>query len=183
MAQRIDSGLAFTRPRDTAGLLIEWFSKSQADDPRWGAPEPPFAREPVVKPSHVAFVGAIVDLPVHTAQHLGTAFGAAVTALDPAAPRDTAHAVVALGDCSLALYPIPSSAPESERIWGAVYDRARCLALGLMVEDLGAAERALGDAGVGVLHHASDGSVVLDPAALPFPVVLTDHMSPGDPRS
>ena len=44
VASRIDEGLAFTRPGDTAGLLIEWYSKRQGDDPRWGAPEPPFVQ-------------------------------------------------------------------------------------------------------------------------------------------
>ena len=64
-----------------------------------------------------------------------------------------------------------------------VYDRARCLALGLVVDDLAAAERALGDAGVGIHHRVNDGSVVLDPRGLPFPILLTDHLLPGDPRT
>src|SRR5262249_59846227 len=34
VASRIDWGLAFTSPRDTGGLLVEWFSKRQDDDPR-----------------------------------------------------------------------------------------------------------------------------------------------------
>ena len=68
-------------------------------------------------------------------------------------------------------------------MWGAVYDRARCLALGLVVDDLAAAERALDDAGVAVHHRVNAGSVVLDPNALPFPVVLTEHLLPGDPRT
>ncbi|MEX1008697.1 MAG: VOC family protein [Acidimicrobiia bacterium] len=186
VASRIDEGLAFTRPGDTAGLLVEWFSKRQHDDPRWGAPEPTFLREPVVRPTHVAYVGAIVDDPVGAAQRFGVVLDTSVSvvAADGPAERsaDSPHAVVALGDCVLALYPIPSTAQESERIWGGVYDRARCLALGLAVDDLGVAERALRDAGVAVHYRTSDGSVVIDPGALPFPVVLTNRLLPGDPR-
>jgi methylmalonyl-CoA/ethylmalonyl-CoA epimerase len=183
VASRIDEGLAFTRPGDTAGLLIEWFSKRQEDDPRWGAPEPPFLSEPVVRPTSMAFVGAIVDDPVSTAWHLGEVLDTEATILSADGPADTPRAVVALGDCALALYPIPSSADESVHAWGAAYDRARCLALGLTVDDLDAAEHALAAAGVSVHHRVHDGSLVLDPAGLPFPVVLTDHLLPGDPRS
>ena len=183
VASRIDEGLAFTRPGDTAGLLIEWFSKRQEDDPRWGAPEPPFLSEPVVTPTRVAFVGAIVDDPVSTAWHLGEVLDTEASILSADGPADSPRAVVALGDCALALYPIPSSPDESVHVWGAAYDRARCLALGLTVDDVGAAERALADAGVGVHHRVHDGSAVLDPTGLPFPVVLTDHLLPGDPRT
>ena len=183
VASRIDEGLAFTRPGDTSGLLIEWFSKRQGDDPRWGEPEPPFALEPVVRPTRVAFVGAIVDDPVSAAWHLGEVFDTEVSILAVDGPADKPRAAIALGDCVLALYAIPSSPLESHHVWGAVYDRARCLALGLVVDDVGAAERALGDAGVGVHHRVNDGSVVLGPVGLPFPVLLTDHLLPGDPRT
>jgi catechol 2,3-dioxygenase-like lactoylglutathione lyase family enzyme len=183
VATRVDDGLAFTRPGDTAGLLVEWFSKRQPDDPRWGAPEPPFVRPPVVTPTHVAFVGAIVDDPVTVAWHLGEVFGTAVSVLAADGPAALPRATVAVGDCSLALYPIPSNAAESAHVWGRVYDRARCLALGLVIDDQAAAERALLDAGVGVHCRASDGAAVLDPAAVPFPVVLTEGLLPGDPRA
>ena len=79
--------------------------------------------------------------------------------------------------------PVPPSAQESERIWGGVYERARCLALGLTVDDLGAAEQALAGVDVGVHQRVDDGSVVLDPTPLPFPVVLTEALLPGDPRT
>jgi Glyoxalase/Bleomycin resistance protein/Dioxygenase superfamily len=182
VAARIDHGLAFTRPGDTAGLLIEWFSKRQDDDPRWGAPEPPFEQPPAITPTHLAFVGAIVDEPARTARHLGAVFDTECSTYAVDGPADTLRAGVALGDCVLALYPVPSNAAESEEVWGGVYDRARCLVLGLRVDDLLAAERALLEAGVGVHHRTSDGCVVLDPTHLPFPVVLTDHLLPGDPR-
>ena len=183
VASRIDEGLAFTRPGDTAGLLLEWYSKRQGDDPRWGAPEPPFVSEPVVRPTQVAFVGAIVDDPVSTAWRLGEVLDTDVSILAVDGPANSPRAAIALGDCVLALYPVPSSPLESVHVWGAVYDRARCLALGLVVADLVATERALDDAGVRVHHRVNDGSVVLDPNALPFPIVLTEHLLPGDPRS
>jgi methylmalonyl-CoA/ethylmalonyl-CoA epimerase len=182
VATRPGPGLAFTRPGDTAGLLVEWFANRQDDDPRWGAPEPPFVMHPVVAPTHVAFVAAIVDDPVADAQHLAAALGTDVTVLAADGPADVPRAAVALGDCVLVLHPIPSTAAESGRVWGSVHARARCLALGLTVDDLAAAERALADAGVGVHHRTADGGVVLDPGTLPFPVVLTDHLLPGDPR-
>jgi catechol 2,3-dioxygenase-like lactoylglutathione lyase family enzyme len=182
VASRIDWGLAFTSPRDTSGLLIEWYSKRQDDDPRWGAPEPPFVVEPVVTPRHVAYVAAIVADPMATAAHLGDVLETDTSVLDAAGAPDAVAAAVDLGDCMLALYPVPPGAAESERVWGAVHDRPRCLALALTVDDPTAAVSALADAGVGIHHRSSDGSLVLEPAELPFPVILTDHLLPGDPR-
>jgi hypothetical protein len=130
----------------------------------------------------VAFVGAVVDDPVAVAWHLGEVFDTEATVLSVDGPASLPRAAVALGDCSLALYPLPSNAAESTHVWGRVYDRARCLALGLEVDDREAAERALLDAGVGVHCRSSDGAAVLDPVSLPFPVVLTDRLLPGDPR-
>ena len=182
VASRIDWGLAFTSPRDTSGLLVEWFSKRQDDDPRWGAPEPPFAVEPIMRPRHVAYVAAIVADPRETAAHLGDVLDTETRAFDAGA-TDAAAAAVNLGDCMLALYPLPTSAAESQRVWGAVHDRPRCLALALTVDDVAAAVDALHTAGVGVHHRAPDGSLVLGPAKLPFPIVLTDRLLPGDPRA
>ena len=183
VAWRLDSGLAFTSPRDTSGLLIEWFSKQQDDDPRWGAPEPPFVVDPIVRPRRVAYVAAIVDDPAATAAHLGDVLDTDTWVFDADAATDAVAAAVDLGDCMLALYPVPTSAAESERVWGAVHDRPRCLALALTVDDVPSAVDALQAAGVGVHHRATDGSLVLDPAKLPFPVVLTDRLLPSDPRA
>ena len=182
VASRIDWGLAFTSPRETSGLLIEWYSKRQDDDPRWGAPEPAFAVEPVVRPRQVAYVAAIVDDPTATAAHLGDVLDTDTSVLDVAGAPDAVAAAVDLGDCMLALYPVPPSAAESERVWGAVHDRPRCLALALTVDDRTSAVNALADAGVGIHHNSSDGSLVLDTAELPFPLILADHLLPGDPR-
>ena len=65
----------------------------------------------------------------------------------------------------------------------AHHERPRCVALALTVADLGVAERVLGAEGVDVHHRAGDGRVVLDPSVLPFPVVLTEQLLPGDPRT
>jgi hypothetical protein len=82
----------------------------------------------------------------------------------------------------LALYPVPPDAATSSAVWGGVYEKPRCLALGLTVVEQGVAERALGTAGVPVHHRAGNGSAVLVDG-LPFPVVLTDRLLTGDPRA
>src|SRR5204863_8213471 len=48
VAARIGPEIVFTRPGATAGLLLEWGSHVQEDDPRFGAPLLPFVRPPVV---------------------------------------------------------------------------------------------------------------------------------------
>jgi hypothetical protein len=96
---------------------------------------------------------------------------------------DVPHAALDLGDCMLALYPIPADEQMSRDIWGGVHDRPRCIALALSVADQTIAVRALAAEGVTVHHRAGDGRVVLDPSALPFPVVLTEQLLPGDPRT
>ncbi len=63
-----------------------------------------------------------------------------------------------------------------------MYDRPRCLALGLTVTDQGLAERSLDAVGVPVHHRAGGESAVLVDG-LPFPVVLTEQLLTGDPRS
>jgi methylmalonyl-CoA/ethylmalonyl-CoA epimerase len=172
--------IAFTRPAATAGLLIEWASQRQADDPRWGALTPSFVRQPVVEVTHLAFVGAIVADPVTDALRLGRLLDTEVTVLRDTRSVGTPNATVALGDCVLALYPVPSPA-DSEGLWGAVYDRPRCLSLGLAVEDLEASLAALADVGVGVRRRVRAGQAILE--GTPFPIVLTDGLLPGDPRS
>ena len=178
---RVSDEIVFTRPGATAGLLLEWAAHRQDDDPRWGAPEPAYVAPPVVVPDRIAFVGALVADPAADAATLGDVLGTGVTVLDPGAPPDVPHATVDLGDCVLALYPLPAP-EECEELWGAVHARPRCLALGLTVPDLSIAERALADAGVAVRRRTRDGSLVLDPRVCTFPVVLTDRLLEGDPR-
>jgi hypothetical protein len=178
---RVSDEIVFTRPAGTAGLLLEWAAHVQVDDPRWGAPEPPFTRPPVVVPERVAFVGALTADPAAAAAHLAGVLDTSATVHDATGALDTPHASVALGDCVLALYPVPDAA-SSEAIWGAVHERPRCLALGLTVADLAVAEHALAGAGVTVHHRIADGSLVLPPSVCTFPIVLTEHLLDGDPR-
>ena len=54
--------------------------------------------------------------------------------------------------------------------------------MGLVVDDLGTAEAALGAEGHRVHHRTGEGHLVLDSSRLPFPIVLTDRLLPGDRR-
>jgi len=94
---------------------------------------------------------------------------------------DRVHDALDLGDCLLALYPVPPDDATSQQVWGGSYDLPRCIALGLLVDDLGKAEAVLADADVGVHHRTGDGHVILVDH-VPFPVVLTDRLLWGDPR-
>ena len=97
-----------------------------------------------------------------------------------AAP-DMPSAVVTLGDCPLAPHRLPSTEEESRSIWGGVRDRPRCLASGLVIDDLVESVRVLKGSGLNVHHRCRDGAVILDAGQLPFPVVLRETLLPGDP--
>jgi hypothetical protein len=186
VASEISPEIVFTRSGATAGLVLEWASHVQDDDPRWGAPEPPFVTDPVVDVEHLAFVGAIVRDPVsdgaRLAHVLDTDLITYEVAYEHSGAVDAAHCALDLGDCLLALYPVPPEEATSRAVWGGAYARPRCLSLGLSVADQEQAERALVAAGVPVHHRASDGRAVLV-EGLPFPIVLTDQLLPGDPRA
>jgi len=182
VAVRLAPDLAFTRPSTTAGLVFEWGSHVQDDDPRFGAPVPPFVAPPVVNVERMAFVSAVVQDPARDAERLAEVLDTDLVAYEHDGAVDVPHRALDLGDCMLALYPIPPDAERSRAVWGGVYERPRCVALGLTVTDQGLAERALLDVGVGVHHRAPDGRAVLVDT-LPFPVVLTDQLLAGDPRT
>jgi hypothetical protein len=181
VASRISDEIVFTRSGGTAGLVLEWASHVQHDDPRWGAPVPAFMEEPVVNVDRLAFAGAIVRDPARDGERLAEVLDTELVAYEHGDGADVPHCALDLGDCLLALYPIPPDESTSRAVWGDVYARPRCLALGLMVTDQGLAERALDAAGVPVHHRATDGRAVLV-GGLPFPVVLTDRLLSGDPR-
>jgi len=181
-ADRPQPGVAFTRPGDTAGLLFEWFSNHQGDDPRWGHALPPISVEPVVDVRHFAFVGAIVEDPATAAEHLGRVLDTGVTTYAADGPADAPRAGVDLVDCTLALYPMPLPS-ESKTVWGRAHERPRCLSMGLVVDDLVAAEAALAAEGHHVHHRTREGHLILDDTRLPFPVVLTDRLLAGDRRT
>jgi catechol 2,3-dioxygenase-like lactoylglutathione lyase family enzyme len=185
VAARIAPDIVFTRPTATAGLVLEWGSHVQADDPRFGAPLLPFVQPPVVAIDRMAWVGALVREPRADARRLAEVLDTPLVEYgdaDELGP-DVPFAALDLGDCMLALYPVPADPTVSERLWGDAHDRARCIALALSVTDVDVAERALAAEGVAVHHRASDGRIVLDPAVLPFPIVLTEQLLPGDPRT
>lgn len=177
--------IVFTRPGATAGLVLEWASHVQPDDPRWGAPMLPFVAPPVVAVDRMAFVAALVRDPREDARRLAEVLDTAWFDYGdgPDLGPDVPAAALDLGDCMLALYPIPPDEATSRAVWGAHHERSRCIALALSVTDQGVAERALLAEAVGVHHRAGDGRLVLDPGALPFPIVLTEQLLSGDPRT
>jgi hypothetical protein len=185
VAARIGPDIVFTRPGATAGIVFEWGSHVQDDDPRFGAPLLPFVRPPVVNIERMAFVAALVRDPAADGRRLAEVLDTTLVEYGDAGALgpDVAHAAVDLGDCMLALYPVPPDAAASRDIWGGRHDRPRCVALALSVAAQDVAERALAAEGVTVHHRAGDGRVVLDPRSLPFPVLLTEHLLPGDPRA
>jgi catechol 2,3-dioxygenase-like lactoylglutathione lyase family enzyme len=182
VASRISDEIVFTRSGGTAGLVLEWASHVQDDDPRWGAPVPAFVEEPVVIVERMAFVGALVRDPVADGERLAEVLDTRLVAYEHDGAHDVPHCALDLGDCLLALFPIPPDPATSRAAWGGVYERPRCLALGLTVADQTIGERALAAAGLEVHHRASDGRVVLV-EGLPFPIVLGDRLLPGDPRA
>lgn len=181
VSSRISPEIVFTRPAATAGIVLEWASHVQDDDPRWGAPVPSFVDEPVVDVERMAFVGALVRDPVVDGDRLAEVLDTDVVTYEHDGAFDVPHRALDLGDCMLALYPIPPDEATSIALWGAVYERPRCLALGLTVVEQGVAERALEAAALGVHHRTTDGRAVYV-GGLPFPVVLGDDVLPGDPR-
>jgi catechol 2,3-dioxygenase-like lactoylglutathione lyase family enzyme len=157
-------GMVWTHPGDTAGVLIEWYALEQDDDPRWGAPVPP--APPALAPvERLAFVTAEVDEPRRAAERLAALSATSWRELD--GPGDL-QAMVAIGDCSLALLP-------------RVGPRSRVHGIGLLVRSLDDAQRRL--AGAGFEGHRTDGLLAVDAPAVPFPVLLCDRLLPGDPRN
>ncbi|HEY3672679.1 MAG TPA: hypothetical protein VGN51_17205 [Acidimicrobiia bacterium] len=182
VASRISPEIVFTRSGGTAGLVLEWASHVQDDDPRWGASVPAFVEAPIVNVDRMAMVGAIVRDPGSDGQRLAEVLDTPLVTYEHGDAPDVAHCALDLGDCMLALYPVPPDEATSLAVWGGVHARPRCLALGLTVADQGLAERALDAAGVPVHHRAGDGRAVLVDG-LPFPVVLSDRLLTGDPRT
>jgi len=182
VATRIGPEIVFTRPGATAGLVVEWASHVQDDDPRWGAPLPPFVEPPVVVVERVAFVAALVRAPAVDGPRLAEVLDTALMVYGDGLGDDVPHCALDLGDCMLALYPVPADERSSRAVWGEHHQKPRCIALALSVADQDVAERALAAEGVAVHHRASDARAMLVDG-LPFPIVLTDTLLPGDPRA
>jgi hypothetical protein len=177
---RPEKGFCFTDPRTTGGLLFEWSEFTVDEDPRIGAPVPPFTTEPLLDVRTHAFVGAVVPDPLAWADTFGPLFG-----LREAFRRtssDAGEPVVGLAapDCILALYELPGS--RGTELWGADHPRARCHLLGLGVPDLDEAAQALAAAGIPLVRR-DDSALVPEPGATgEVPLMLIEGLLPGDPR-
>jgi catechol 2,3-dioxygenase-like lactoylglutathione lyase family enzyme len=173
-------GIMFTHPADTAGLLLQWSSSGSPDDPRGGGSVPPLQHSPVVLAQRFAFVAALARDTSADATRLAEVLGTEATVLTRTPDADTVGAVVALGDCALALFPLADD-DTSQRLWGAVHRRPRFVAIGLQIDDLAAAVEKLADVGISAARRAGD-MVMVQTGAAALPVMLTGQLLPGDPR-
>lgn len=177
---RTERGFGFSSPSTTAGIQFEWAEFTVKEDPRVGAPVPPFTTPPLLDVTHHAFVGAMVEEPVATAERFEAALGMPVVHRAPDAGPGEPAAALSIGDCVLALYAW--DAEQSVALWGRTRERPGVALLGLRVDDLAGAKDALVGAGVRVVREAP-GTLVLDPATTAdIEVVLVDELLPGDPR-
>ena len=182
IASRIDGAIVFTDPRDTAGVVIEWYGGEAPNDPRFGTPIPPHPVAPLLDVQRMAFGGAVVDDPGAAAGRLADLLATEVTFRDTDAAPGEPWAGVSLGDMTLALYPIPDES-AGQRLWGHVYRRAQTSNLGVLVPDLHEARTALDGAGVRLVR-ADDRVVVVHPEATGGIVLaVVDALLPGDPRA
>jgi catechol 2,3-dioxygenase-like lactoylglutathione lyase family enzyme len=170
----------FTDPRTTGGLLFEWSNKTAQEDPRIGAPVPPYLTEPLLDVRTHAFVGALVPDPVDWAVKYGPILGLVEAFHNPGSGLGEPVVGLAAPDCILALYRLPGN--ESRALWGAEYSRPRFHVLGLGVGDLQEAVQALVRAEIPLIRQ-TDQAVVPDPKATgEVSVMLVDSLLPGDPR-
>src|SRR5262249_49479732 len=100
-------GMVWTRPADTAGVLLEWYALEQSDDPRWGAAVPD-GPDPVVAGGRLAFVTAVVDDPPAAAARIADLAGTRWWPLDD----PELVAAVSLVDCTLAFRPTLGERPR-----------------------------------------------------------------------
>lgn len=176
----VSDEIFFTRPGDTAGLLLEWSATLTDDDPRAGARLAPLAVGPVVDVEQYAFVSAVVADPAAVAARLAALFGTDVLRLVPDAAADRIAAVVSLVDCLLVLFPMLAHG-AGDQLWDRTVTRPRFHGHGLRVADLAAARAGLAAEGVEVAAEI-EGMVLLDPSILPIPTFLCQELLPEDPR-
>lgn len=183
IAARPRPEMCFSDPRDTGGVFFQWSTFEVAEDPRFGAPAPdPLPAARVLAPAlQHAFVGALVDDPLARADQFAALLGTTVTFEHSGAEPGQPVAGVSLGDCTLALYPLPGG--EGPALWGRAYERARTHLLAVRVDDLDAAADAVTRAGSAPVRREA-GLVVLDPAATAgVQLALSGALLPGDPRT
>ena len=182
IAARPAGEFVFSDPRDTGGVFIEWFSGELEFDPRFDAPRPRPSAGAMVEIVNMAFVGAVVDAPVPLADKLARLLGTEVTFRESGASAGQPAAGVSLGDCTLALYPM-TTVDESEQLWGSQYRRPRTHLLALRCPDIEVAATRLDEASVEVLRRDDNSLVLLPTASGRVPLLITDRLLPGDPRS
>ena len=187
MAARIGPDIVFTRPGGTAGLVLEWGSHVQDDDPRFGAPLAAVRRATGGAVERMAFVAALVRDPAADGERLAEVLdtdAGGVRRRDDSAPDVPSRRARSRRLHARAL-PGPAGRDATSRaVWGGVHERPRCVALALSVADQGVAERALGGRrrrrAPSRRRRPRSCSI---PSVLPFPVVLTEQLLPGDPRT
>lgn len=176
----LDDHIFFSKPGESAGLLLEWCDRHTEDDPRWGYSPQPVPQPPVVPVRQYAFVTAVVADPRGVARRLAELFGTEVVRERPDATPDQVAAVVSLVDCLLLLFPLPAPGASMD-LWGSEIARSRFHAHGLRVDDVADALARLEAHGVRQVATI-DGMAYLDPAAVPIPTFLVDDLLPEDPR-
>src|SRR4051794_32362463 len=144
IAARPAPEFCFSDPRDTDGVFFEWGVHELDIDPRFDHEIPPMVKEPVLDVATQAFIGAVVDDPVASADKFARLLGTDVTFEDAGASPGSPRVGVSLGDCTLALYAMPGD--ESAALWGRQYDRARTHLMALGVSDVDSAGAVLDDA-------------------------------------
>ena len=176
----VSDDIFFTRPADTAGVLLEWSAMLTDDDPRAGASLAPLATPAVVEVEQYAFISAVVSDPPAVASRLAQLFGTDVRRLVPDATPERIAAIVSLVDCLVVLFPMaPAGSPHP--LWGRPVARPRLHGQGLRVADLDKARAALATHGIEAVAEI-EGLVLLDPSALPIPTFLCEELLPEDPR-
>ncbi|MCY4256950.1 MAG: hypothetical protein OXE04_01485 [bacterium] len=170
----------FTKPKETAGLLLEWSSHHTEDDPRWGYALNPLPVDPVVPVLQYAFVTAVVQDPLRVAERMADVFGTEVLRSNANASSDEIAAVVSLGDCALVLFGLPD-AGHSQQLWGSDITRNRFHAHGLRVDNLPEALAKLAEQGVEPTAQIG-GMAYFGPSALPLPTFVVGELLPEDPR-
>jgi hypothetical protein len=174
-------GIIFTKPQQTAGLLLEWAATHTDDDPRWGFPLRDRRVEPLLEVHEMAWVSALVADPIAVGERLAELFGTEVLRRVPDAGPGEVGALVSLVDNVLVLVRLPEGG-VSRAEWGQDVSRARFHAHSLRVPDLVAASAALADAGIAVREGGPEGSVLVDPDACVLPTYLVEALLPEDPR-
>ncbi|WP_420640260.1 hypothetical protein [Candidatus Poriferisocius sp.] len=176
----IEDGMFFSKPKETAGLLLEWSDRHTDDDPRWGHAPQPLPVVPVAPALHYAFVTAVVADPAAVAERLAGLFETEILRVTEDAAPNEIGAIVSLADCLLLLFPLPDEG-MSQELWGSDITRNRFHAHGLRVENLADALSRLASCGIQPAARIA-GMTYLDPDAVPIPTFLVEELLPEDPR-